>query len=71
VSARDRGVLVDAASVGVPMMRFLGFLLLLALTYTVGLDAVFSVLDSVDSTLKSAYDHAQANRPANKRHHGR
>jgi len=53
------------------MMRFLGFLLLLALTYTVGLDAVFSVLDSVDSTLKSAYDHAQANRPANKRHHGR
>lgn len=53
------------------MMRFLGFLILLALTYTVGLDAVFSVLDSVDSTLKAAYDHAQTTRPPAKRLHGR
>lgn len=54
------------------MMRLLGFLLLLALTYTVGLDAVFSTLDSVDATLKAAYHHAQAMRPAKQRHpHGR
>lgn len=52
------------------MMRALGFLLLLALTYTVGLDAVFSVLDSVDATMRDAYTHATQNRPA-KRHHGR
>jgi len=51
-------------------MRFLGFLLLLALTYTVGLDAVFSVLDTVDATLKDAYAHAVASHPP-RRHHGR
>jgi len=50
------------------MMRFLGFLLLLALTYTVGLDTVFSVLDSADATLRDAYSHAQANRAPRTRH---
>lgn len=44
-------------------MNFLGFLVLLALTYTVGLDAVFGALDSVDQTLRGAYEHAVALHP--------
>lgn len=39
-------------------MRTLSALLLLALTYTVGLDAVYDLLDAVDATLKAQYRHA-------------
>lgn len=45
------------------MKSFLGALLLLALTYTVGLDTVFWALDQVDATLRNAYDHAVASHP--------
>jgi hypothetical protein len=44
-------------------MQFLGFLVLLFLTYTVGLDSVFGALDSVDQTLRASYDHAVALHP--------
>lgn len=39
-------------------MRTLGALLLIALAYTVGLDAVYDLLDAVDATVKTQYRHA-------------
>jgi hypothetical protein len=39
-------------------MKLIGALILLALTYTCGLDSVFWALDQADTSLKAAYEHA-------------
>ena len=44
-------------------MRIIAGLFLIALTYTVGLDAVFDLLDAVDATLKAQYRHATERYP--------
>jgi hypothetical protein len=46
------------------MMKFLGFCLIVFLTYTVGLDHVLGALDSLDETVRASYAHARALHPA-------